>query len=184
MRWRLGGGGGGGERGRRRSTVRGIIHNWHEAMPPEHGTTNLKPTRKEWFGVLAHAEGKTNHNWTPPNTPLPQFKHLFTHFTWGAWQLSTNEGDLLRKSCHETGSQDSNRCHGFLALALSQLSEGGGGKIKKRTERKKQTQMSWYRGTSSIPLPLPPSTHSPQPAFKHAFHFLLSCYSFAVLSFL
>lgn len=51
--------------------------------------------------------------------------------------------------------------------------------------KKKQTQISWYRGTSTITLlPLPPSTHSHHSAFKHPFHSLPSGYSFAVLSFL
>lgn len=99
-------------------------------------------------------------------------KHLCTHFTWGAGQLSTDEGNLLRKSCHETGSQEPIDDMDFLPWHC--LHWGGGG-VKER----KQTQISQCGGTPTILLlPLPQSTHSLQPATS-PFLFPLPCYSFA-----
>lgn len=57
---------------------------------------------------------------------------------------------------------------------ISTQRRGGGGW--------KQTQISWYGGTSTIPLhPLLPSTHSFQSAFIYPFLFPPSCSSFAFL---
>lgn len=142
---------------------------WREPVPPEYCITKYKnlQRRNELASSRTLQENKSQSSTDSP----PSSKHLFTHFTWGAWQLLTNKDDLLRKSCHETGSRDPINAMDFLPwhyLNWEELrgggkggSGGGGGCWKK-----KQTQISWYGGTSTTPLLLlPPSAHSLQSAF-------------------
>lgn len=108
-----------------------------------------------------------NHNWELsgplPYPPPPTPQHLL-HL--GSLAVIDQWGRLIKEKLPWNWVAGANQCYGFLALALSQLGRGGvgcGGGVE-------GTHISPYGGTSTIPLfPLPPSTHSLQPAIINPF---------------
>ncbi len=149
-------------------------------MAPAHCTTNLNLQDRVDFCACAYLV-ETNHNWAPSAGPTHS-KHPFTCLTWEVWHLSTNEGDLLRKSCHETGSQEPINAIDFLPWHYLNSEEGGGGwGCEKKRNRHKSVVMEapqLYLSSHSLH---PPTL---QPAIVNPFLSPPSCYSFAFPSFL